>query len=378
MQYRTFGQMDWKVSALGFGAMRLPTVSEGGKEVVDEAETIKMIRTAIDQGVTYVDTAYPYHDGQSEVVVGKALQDGYRDKVKVATKLPCWLVEKPEDFDTLLNEELRRLQTEHVEFYLLHALWKDRWAKMRDMHVFEWAERAIADGRIGHLGFSFHDQLSLFKEIVDAYDWSLCQIQYNFMNETVQAGTEGLRYAADKGLAVVVMEPLLGGTLAKAPPSVQAIILDEAGQEPVDLALQWLWNQPEVGTVLSGMSTLKQVEHNVACAARSGVNSLTSDDLAVIARVQAQYQEAQAIPCTKCGYCLPCPQGVDIPRNFELYNEGMIYDEWNLCKNLYNGHFRESERASACIACKECEEKCPQQILISEWMPKVHAALVRP
>ncbi len=378
MQYRTFGQMDWKVSALGFGAMRLPTVSEGGKEVVDEAETIKMIRTAIDQGVTYVDTAYPYHDGQSEVVVGKALQDGYRDKVKVATKLPCWLVEKPEDFDTLLNEELRRLQTEHVEFYLLHALWKDRWAKMRDMHVFEWAERAIADGRIGHLGFSFHDQLSLFKEIVDAYDWSLCQIQYNFMNETVQAGTEGLRYAADKGLAVVVMEPLLGGTLAKAPPSVQAIILDEAGKEPVDLALQWLWNQPEVGTVLSGMSTLKQVEHNVACAARSGVNSLTSDDLAVIARVQAQYQEAQAIPCTKCGYCLPCPQGVDIPRNFELYNEGMIYDEWNLCKNLYNGHFRESERASACIACKECEEKCPQQILISEWMPKVHAALVRP
>jgi uncharacterized protein len=378
MQYRTFGQMDWKVSALGFGAMRLPTVSEGGKEVVDEAETIKMIRTAIDQGVNYVDTAYPYHDGQSEVVVGKALQDGYRDKVKVATKLPCWLVEKPEDFDTLLNEELRRLQTEHVEFYLLHALWKDRWAKMRDMHVFEWAERAIADGRIGHLGFSFHDQLSLFKEIVDAYDWSLCQIQYNFMNETVQAGTEGLRYAADKGLAVVVMEPLLGGTLAKAPPSVQAIILDEAGKEPVDLALQWLWNQPEVGTVLSGMSTLKQVEHNVACAARSGVNSLTSDDLAVIARVQAQYQEAQAIPCTKCGYCLPCPQGVDIPRNFELYNEGMIYDEWNLCKNLYNGHFRESERASACIACKECEEKCPQQILISEWMPKVHAALVRP
>lgn len=377
MQYRTFGQMDWKVSALGFGAMRLPTVSEGGKEVVDEAETIKMIRTAIDQGVTYVDTAYPYHDGQSEVVVGKALQDGYRDKVKVATKLPCWLVEKPEDFDTLLNEELRRLQTEHVEFYLLHALWKDRWAKMRDMHVFEWAERAIADGRIGHLGFSFHDQLSLFKEIVDAYDWSLCQIQYNFMNETVQAGTEGLRYAADKGLAVVVMEPLLGGTLAKAPPSVQAIILDEAGKEPVDLALQWLWNQPEVGTVLSGMSTLKQVEHNVACAARSGVNSLTSDDLAVIARVQAQYQEAQAIPCTKCGYCLPCPQGVDIPRNFELYNEGMIYDEWNLCKNLYNGHFRESERADACIACKVCEEQCPQQIPISEWMPKVHAGLVR-
>ena len=375
MQYRQFGKLDWKVSALGFGAMRLPTVKEGEKTVIDEPQAIAMMREAIDQGMNYVDTAYPYHEGQSEVIVGKALQDGYRDKVKIATKMPCWLVTKPEDFDTFLNEQLAKLQTEHIDFYLLHAIWEERWALMNTMNVFEWAEKAKADGRIGHLCFSFHAGLALFKEVIDAYDWTMCQLQYNFMNEEVQAGTQGLEYAAKKGIATVIMEPLLGGLIAR-PPKVIQNIWEETGKQPVDMALQWLWNKPEVSTVLSGMSTPDQVQQNLDSANRSGVGMLPPSDLALIAQVRDRYRELQAIPCTKCQYCLPCPAGVNIPRNFEMYNEGVAYGDLQLSKALYNWHFQESERASSCVSCKVCETKCPQQIPISEWMPKVHASLV--
>jgi len=225
MQYRTFGKLDWQVSALGFGAMRLPTVD--GK--IDEAEAIKMIRYAIDHGVNYVDTAYPYHDGKGEVLVGRALQDGYRQKVKLATKMPCWLVETPADFDKYLDEQLEKLQADHIDVYLLHAIWRERWTRMQKMKVFEWAELALADGRIGHLGFSFHGTLPLFKEVISAYDWAMCQIQYNLINEDVQAGTEGLEYAAEKGVAVVIMEPLLGWG-AGEPASRRAVRLGRGGQ----------------------------------------------------------------------------------------------------------------------------------------------------
>jgi predicted aldo/keto reductase-like oxidoreductase len=370
MQYRQFGKLDFQVSALGFGAMRLPTVD--GK--IDEAEAIKMIRYAIDHGVNYVDTAYPYHDGKGEVSVARALQDGYREKVKLATKMPCWLVETPADFDKYLDEQLQKLQTDHIDVYLLHAIWRERWARMQKMKVFEWAERALAEGRIGHLGFSFHGTLSLFKEVIDAYDWTMCQIQYNLINEDVQAGTEGLEYAAEKGVAVVIMEPLLGGALVSPPPGVQRV-WDEAGREPVDVALRWLWNKPQVSVVLSGMTAMEHVQQNVEIAERSGVGTLTQGELDLVARVQAAYQELDTIPCTKCQYCMPCPNGVNIPRNFELYNQAVVYGNQDLAKSLYNWHMPEGERAEACIACGECEEKCPQQIEISEWMSRVHETL---
>lgn len=370
MQYRKFGKLDFQVSALGFGAMRLPTVD--GK--IDEAEAIKMIRYAIDHGVNYVDTAYPYHDGKGEVLVGRALQDGYRQKVKLATKMPCWLVETPADFDKYLDEQLEKLQTDHIDVYLLHAIWRERWARMQKMKVFEWAERPLADGRIGHLGFSFHGTLPLFKEVIDAYDWTMCQIQYNLINEDVQAGTEGLEYAAGKGVAVVIMEPLLGGALVSPPPDVQRV-WDEAGQSPVDVALRWLWNKPQVSIVLSGMSALAQVQQNVEIAERSGIGTLTQDEFDLVTRVQEAYKRLDTIPCTKCQYCMPCPNGVDIPRNFELYNQATVYGNQDLAKSLYNWHMPEGERASACIACGECEEKCPQQIEISEWMVRVHEML---
>ncbi len=370
MQYRPFGRSDGRASALGFGAMRLPMKANQ----IDAPEAIALLREAIDEGVNYIDTAYAYQEGQSEVVVGKALQGGYGARVRLATKLPCWLVNAPADFDPLLNEQLRRLQTDHIDYYLLHALYTSRWEHMQKMEVFRWAEKAVADGRIGALGFSFHDQLSLFKEIVDAYDWGMCQIQYNFMNEEVQAGTAGLEYAAAKGLAVVIMEPLLGGQLANPPARVKAI-WEAAQKNPVDMALRWLWNKPEVTTVLSGMSTREQVRQNLASADRCAAGGLAPADLATVAEVSAAYRSLSVIPCTKCRYCLPCPQGIDIPRNLELYNEGMIYENLSLSRSLYTWHMRAPELAKNCVACGECERKCPQQLPISTWMPKVHAAL---
>ena len=275
MQYRPFGKLDWKVSALGFGAMRLP-ILENDSSKIDEAEAIRMIRYAIDEGVNYIDTAYPYHGGASEPLVGRALQDGYRERVRLATKLPIWLVESPADFDKFLNEQLTRLQTDHIDFYLLHGLNKTNWPKMQSLNVINWLEQARASGRIRHIGFSFHDSVDVFKQIVDGYDhWDFCQIQYNYMDIERQAGTEGLKYAAARGLGVIVMEPLLGGRLVE-PPEVVQEIWDSAPvkRTPANWALQWVWDQPEVPLILSGMSTMQQVEQNVAsaCPARlSGV-----------------------------------------------------------------------------------------------------------
>ena len=288
MQYRKFGKLDWEGSVLGFGAMRLPVTGEKPNPMgpdVDEPETIRMIRHSIDKGVNYVDTAYPYHGGQSEVVVGKALKDGYRDKVKLATKLPSWLVEKPDDFDRYLDEQLEKLQTNHIDFYLLHTLNTSYWSKLRDWGVLNWAEDAIADGRIHYLGFSFHDEFEVFKEIVDAYDkWTFCQIQYNFMDIEYQAGAKGLQYAADKGLAVVIMEPLRGGQLTlKNPKSISKLWKSAAVQRtPADWALQWIWNHPQVAVVLSGMSTMPQVIENLYSADRSGAGILSEEELILI------------------------------------------------------------------------------------------------
>jgi len=379
LQYRKFGTLDWKVSALGFGCMRLPTLGENNgatQGAIDEAEATRMLRWAIDQGLNYLDTAYPYHGGQSEVLVGKALQDGYRDKVRLATKLPTWAVNEYADFDRLLNEQLGKLQTEHVDLYLLHALRRSSWEKVRDLDVLRWAEGAMADGRIGHLGFSFHDTYDVFEEIVDAYDgWEFCQIQYNLIDLENQAGTKGLRYAAEKGLAVVVMEPLLGGRLARPPKAVERLWAEAAIQRtPVEWALQWLWHQPEVATVLSGMSTMEQVRENVAYAARSQVGGLTDEELARVAEVRDRYLELSPIPCTQCRYCMPCPNGVDIPGNFAQYNTAALYDELEGARGWYE-KANAATLASACIQCRVCEEHCPQEIPIADWMPVVDEVL---
>ena len=378
MQYRRFGHLDFEVSALGFGCMRLPTTGKPGK--IDEPAAVEMIRWAVDHGVNYIDTAYPYHGGNSERLLGAALEDGYRDKVALATKMPIWMVEKADDFDRFFDEQCERLRTERIDFYLLHNLQAPTWPKIRDLGAIAWLEKARADGRIGPVGFSFHDRADVLKEILDYYSgWSLCQIQYNFVNEDVQAGTPGLEYAAGKGLAVVIMEPLFGGTLAAPPEPVQKIWDEAPGRpSPVDMALRWLWNKPEVSVVLSGMTTLEHVKQNVASACASGVGTMTEAELQLIARARDAYGALNPIPCTGCGYCMPCPNGVAIPDNFQLYNNAVVFkgSSRQLNRNLYND-MPAGKRAEACIQCGECEEKCPQKIAIGEWMPRVHEALAK-
>jgi len=376
MRFRRFGHLEWKASALGFGCMRLPLSGEKFSEI-DEVEASKMLEHAINKGVNYLDTAYSYHGGESERFLGKFLQNGYREKIKLATKLPSWLVKSSDDFDKFLNEQLEKLQTDHIDFYLLHTLNKRNWAKIRDFGVLEWAEKTISDARIGYLGFSFHDKYEVFKEIVDSYnDWTFCQIQYNYMDIKNQAGTRGLRYAASKGLAVVIMEPILGGRLVEPPLSVQEIWDNaDAKRTPADWALQWVWDQPEVSTVLSGMSSMDHVTENVESASISRVSSLTQDELDLIDLIRDKYNQISPIPCTKCEYCLPCPHGVNIPRNFDIYNGGIMYDKIKTAQISYNLWFDEEERADNCQECFECEEKCPQNIKITDWLPKLHQIL---
>jgi len=379
MQYRSFGRLDWKVSALGFGCMRFPT-SDGERlsPNIVEAESLRMVRCAIDNGVNYLDTAYPYHGGQSEVVVGKALRGGYRERVKLATKLPVWLVEGPADFDSLLNEQLEKLQTGYIDFYLLHALSHSRWRDIVLKHrLLDRAEAALADGRIRHLGFSFHDEYEGFEEIVNGSDlWSFCQIQYNYMDTENQAGVRGLKLAASKGLAVVIMEPLMGGRLADPPKDVlEAMENFPARRSPAEWALQWLWDQPEVSVVLSGMSTMAQAEENLRFADRSRIGSFSPADQALIAEVREKYCARTVIPCSKCNYCMPCPNGVYIPANFEFFNYARLYDDVAGARFKYQVFLTEEQRSGSCIACGACEELCPQKIEIGEWMPKVTALL---
>jgi hypothetical protein len=378
MKYRKFGNTGWEISALGFGCMRLPTRDgRGAGEQVDEKASIDMIRRAVDRGVNYVDTAYAYHNGVGEIVVGKALADGYRDKVKLATKSPVWMIQKADDFDAFLQEQMARLRTDHIDVYLLHALSAPRWEIVRKFDILARAEAAVRDGRVGRIGFSFHDNHDMFRKIIDGYPgWSMCQIQYNYLDTENQAGTKGLRYAASKGPAVVVMEPLLGGRLANPPAAVAEIVAgDPKRRTAADIALQWVWDQPEVTTVLSGMGSLVQVEENLGSAERSSSGSFGPKDHALIERLRKAYRERAVIPCTKCDYCLPCPNGVNIPRNFELYNDAVIHDDPAAPRMYYGRFLGEKERAGACLACRECEEKCPQAIAISDWMPKVHEAL---
>jgi predicted aldo/keto reductase-like oxidoreductase len=375
MKYRKLGKLDWEVSVLGFGAMRLPLAGKGEGDV-DEPESIKMIRYAIDHGVNYVDTAYPYHEGHSEAVVGNALKDGYREKVKVATKLPVWRVEDAQDFDRYLNEQLERLQMEKIDFYLLHGLNSRSWPKVRDLGVIRWAEGAMANGRFDHLSFSFHDNFEAFKQIVDDYDnWTFAQILYNYMDTEYQAGRRGVEYAAGKGLPIVVMEPIRGGQLAR-PRGQVAELWESAAKKrsPAAWALLWVWNQPEVSVALSGMSTMEQVVENVALADSAGPGILGPEELAVIDRVREAYRGLTPIPCTDCRYCMPCSSGVRIPIIFEIYNDAMIYEDPREARWIY-GQLKEEQRADQCNRCGECADVCPQEIDIPGWLEKVHTFL---
>ncbi len=379
MQYRRFGKLDWKVSALGFGAMRLPSIDNNPANI-NEAEAIRMIRRAIDGGVNYLDSAYLYHMGNSEQLVGKALQNDYRSKVRIATKMPPNSVASAADFDRIFNEQLAKLQTEKIDFYLLHGLNAETWPRIRDLDVLPWAEKMLAAGRIGYLGFSFHDKFPVLKEIIDYYDnWTFCQVQYNFMDIEIQAGRKGVEYAASKNLAVVVMEPIRGGLLAKEPPKIIAEEWQKSKRNwsRAEWALQWVWNQPETSVALSGMSNMQQVEENLVAADRSSPGILDESDLEFIAGVRKAYQGLSPIPCTGCGYCQPCLNNVVIPEIFRLYNEVIMYGDVNIGKMRYASPFgiKPERRADQCVECGNCEKACPQTVAVIEWLKKVHTAL---
>ncbi len=379
MKYRKFGSLDWESSILGFGAMRLPLIDEDMGNV-DEPEAIRMIRHALDNGVNYIDSAYLYHMGNSEKVVGKALKDGYRDKVRLATKLPARMIEKADDFDRILNEQLERLDIDKIDFYLLHGLSKDTWHKVRDFKVLDWAEKQMAKGYFDRLGFSFHDEYDVFKEIIDSYDsWVLAQVLYNFMDKDTQASRKGVEYAAGRGIAVVVMEPLRGGLLTREPPEPVAKEWAKSSRKfrPVEWAFHWVWDQPEVTLALSGMSTMEQVVDNLVIADAAQTGILTEEDQAVIDKVRQAYRSLRPIKCSDCKYCIPCPSNVDIPAIFQIYDDAMMYRDTRIGQFRYNGPFglNQENRADNCTECGECLEKCPQHIDIPDWLKKVHAEL---
>lgn len=377
MKYRPFGKLGWDSSVLGFGAMRLPLIDKDPSKI-DEQEATRMLHYAIDNGVNYIDTAYIYHGGNSEKWLSRALQGGYRDKVKIATKLPSWIVNEKSDFDRLLNEQLERLQTESIEVYLLHGLNGNQWPKLKELGALEWAEKAKKEGRIQHIGFSFHDSLEQFKEIIDDYNgWEVCQIQYNFMDIEFQAGSEGLQYAADKEIAIVVMEPLRGGQLARRAPDSIAELMNRSHtrKTQAEWALQWVWNNPAISTVLSGMSTMRHVTENIESAERAEATSMTTDDLALIDNIREEYLKTTPIPCTSCQYCMPCPEGVHIHQIFELYNDGQRYKDGVRPRMVY-ARFLGGKQADACVECFECEELCPQEIAVVEWLKTAHEWMI--
>jgi predicted aldo/keto reductase-like oxidoreductase len=359
MQYRLVPKNCDKLSALGFGAMRLPLKGQN----IDEERAIKLIRYAIDNGVNYIDSAPPY--GESEKVLGKALSDGYREKVKIATKLSPFLLNKAEEMDKMLNASLQKLQTDHIDYYLLHGLEEEFWKKLEGFGVLKFLEKAKADGKIVNLGFSFHGSIKTFKEIIDANDWTMCQIQYNFMDEKVQAGTVGLKYAASRNLAVMVMEPLRGGALAGNLPDEVKQFYDNAKiqRSPADWGLRWVLNHPEVTVVLSGMNEKKQVAENVKTAETAFPCSMKTYELATIKNVAEAYRRLIKVPCTGCRYCMPCPSGVDIPAIFRIYNSYWTFSDEQRSQSRSD--------ASLCTECKKCIEHCPQHIDIPQQLKSV-------
>jgi predicted aldo/keto reductase-like oxidoreductase len=363
------GDLDVEVSALGFGAMRLPIVDDDSSKI-DQEEAIKMIRYGIDNGINYVDTAWPYHGGESEKVVGEALKNGYREQVYLATKLPIWECKEKEDLDRIFNKQLEKLDVESVDFYLLHALDEVHWQTVKDLDIIEWAEKKKEEGKIKYLGFSFHDSHQLFNTILDSHDWDFCQIQYNYLDTEYQAGQAGLQKAYAKGIGVVIMEPIRGGWLAQDPPQSAKKLFDSVGPDrtPVEWALHWIWSQKEPGVVLSGMSNMKQLKENLETATASEVGLLKDSEFEMLENAAEEMRGP--VTCTRCEYCLPCPEGVNIPENFFKYNQAKTLGKG---EEMAEAYFKmdETARASNCVECGKCEPQCPQNLEIIDLLKEV-------
>ena len=374
MQTVPFGKTGKIVSRLGFGMMRLPTVKkDDGSQPIDREEAIRMLRHGIDHGINYVDTAYGYHNGESEIVTGLGLKDGYRERVMLASKLPQWLVNKEEDMDRLLDEQLSKLDVSHLDFYLLHALNGAAFTKLQKLNYKKFLEKAKADGRIRFAGFSFHDEKAEFLRMIDDYDWDMAQIQFNYLDDQYQATVDGLRYAGDKGIPIVVMEPLRGGALANPPRNVKSLMdAHPSGRSAVNWAFRYVGDFPQVATILSGMTTMEQLKENLSVFEQVLPNSLTREEHDFIAQLKKSYLARVKIGCTGCDYCQPCPQGVLIPRIFAMYNESYMLNQPGSLHFRYSGVIKDGGDGSLCVECGQCEAACPQQLPIIETLKVIH------
>ena len=366
------------ISILGYGCMRF--TQSMGRVDLNKAE--KEIMAAYEAGVNYYDTAYVYPG--SEAALGEILERNHiRDKVYIATKLPHYLIRSRERLETLFQEQLKRLRTDHVDYYLMHMLTDvDTWERLKGLGVDEWLAEKKASGQIRQVGFSYHGNTDMFCKLVDAYDWEFCQIQYNYMDEHSQAGRRGLRYANEKGLPVVIMEPLRGGRLVNNLPDSAKRIFAEypISRTPAQWALRWLWDQPEVTCVLSGMNSLEMVQDNCTTAATVSAGELGKSEQEMLARVVKAINEKMKVGCTGCGYCMPCPKGVDIPGTFAAYNrrhtegKGRALVEYAMCTAFR----KTSAAASNCIGCGKCEQHCPQHIDIRQHLKQAQKELEVP
>ena len=371
MEMRKMEKLGVETSLLGFGCMRFPQTPEGK---IDEALTEKMLDQAIAQGVNYIDTAYPYHDGQSEVVVGKILKKYDRNSFYLATKLPVWLVNTAEDVDKYLEEQLAKLQTDHIDFYLMHAMGKERWDKMVEIGCVKRLEELQEQGKIKYLGFSFHDKYEVFEEILNYRDWDFCQIQLNYMDAEEQAGLKGCQLATDKGIPVVVMEPVKGGSLAVFAEDITAKLKElDPEASPASFALRWVGSLPGVKVILSGMSSMEQVEDNLRTFA--AFKPLSEQEQDTIREVTEILRSRVQNGCTGCRYCMPCPAGVNIPGCFATWNTYHMYQNYNSVRWNWEVVLGDEHQPKNCVQCGKCEAQCPQKIAIREDLKRVQVDL---
>jgi len=377
MKYRNFGKLGIQGSAFGLGCMRFNGTASGDS-IIDEQKAIRLIRRAIDGGVTYLDTAYVYLDRTSETVLGKALRDGYRDRVTIATKMPCEYVHNRAEMEALLDEELKKLQTDHIDFYLMHGINREKWEYFKSIGAPEFFDDMKKAGKIRYKCFSFHGPYDEFEYIINDWDWDMVQIQYNFMDVDNQAGTKGLELAGRLGIPVVIMEGLLGGRLAKAPENVQALYdAFPVKRSPVEWAFRWLCNHPEVATVLSGCNEAEQIDDNLRIFDTVEPGVMSAEELRLMDDVRAAYLSRTKIGCTGCRYCMPCPNGVNIPGTFSAWNNTSLYgidprQDWDFNQMLEKG-----ETPDHCVACGACEAACPQHLGIIEGLKDAWSALNR-
>ncbi len=370
MKYREFEKLGIKTSAFGVGCMRFPTMTVNGETRVDAENAKNIIRRAIDSGVNYIDTAYNYSMRTNETVVGEALADGYREKVFLATKLPSFLCEKTEDFQNFFDEQLNKLRTDHIDFYLVHALNRKSWDKCRALGVREFLDRLKAEGKIRYAAFSFHDDYDAFEYIIKDYAWDMCQIQYNYMDAVGNApGDRGLKLAESLGIPVVIMEGLLGGKLANVPEDVKAVFeAYDPSRSPAEWAFRWLCNKPAVYTVLSGVTTPEMTDDNLRIFDNAFPSCMSDEELAVVEEARKTYAKRIKVGCTGCNYCMPCPAGVDIPRVFRTWNNAYKYDSMTEGKAGYARIITDGVGADKCVGCGKCESICPQHIKIREML----------